>query len=710
MKIAKTILIESLGAALVFGLVVGGWQTSLAADSMRSEFSSISNWLHFILEALIGFSLLALAAMIPVIFIALIIGILKKNWTEIPIIIFLTTGLVGTYWTISTIALDQWPLEGHILFTPATPRVLIRVIPIIFFGYVISYMLAGGLIRIRALMSTRAFWSVLWGWWGLCAIVPTIGLLIIKALQDWSSLISYMLALVVAIIFVVALYFIVPKIYDFLRIKKPIGSWIAAILVVAAYLLIPSGVRYANHGAESTDEDPPVILVTIDTLRADSLTCYPEGIVPRLGTPSIDSIASDGILFETAYSTAPWTRPSVPSFLSGLPPSANGAFSDERGVLVPGATTLAEIFKDHGYTTGAVVVNSILGVGSGNEQGFDYFVEEMTMQEEGRLQLYQKLIDRIRLSWPDVLTPNTNPYMERDAIKLASDYVKAHKGEKFFLWVHLLAPHQVFYPPKEYRGRVEEELGVSVPRIDVLNQLDMKSGWPAVTKDRLDGLLGMYAGEVAFSDDNMGDFIDAIKEAGIYDNCLTVISSDHGEEFYEHDVFTHGRDIYPETLQVPLIMRLPGRLNPGEKIATPVSLLDLAPTILDLSGIEPSLNNEPAVFLGRSLTPLIDGDGFEELPIFFERPLNFDQNLKGVYYRGLYYIGGADAVLHPRMYDLTLDPQAYFDISRDRPEEFQMMADLLAEYDAVCETVAEQIGATRSEADIEKLRSLGYIS
>ena len=710
MKIAKTILIESLGAALVFGLVVGGWQTSLAADSMRSEFSSILSWLHFIPEALIGFSLSAFAALIPAILIALIIGIFKKNWTEIPIIIFLTTGLIGTYWTVSTIALDQWPLEGLIFSTSFSPRILIRIIPIIFFGYVISYMLAGGLIRIRALMSTRIFWSVLWGWWGLCVIVPTIGLLIIKALQDWSSLISYMLALLVVIIFVVVVYFIVPKIYDFLRIKKPIGSWIAAIIVVVAYLFIPSGGQKIVHSEASTDENPPVILVTIDTLRADALTCYRKGLVPRLGTPGIDSIASDGIIFETAYSTAPWTRPSVPSFLSGLPPSANGAFSDERGVLAPGATTLAEIFKDHGYTTGAVVVNSILGVGSGNEQGFDYFVEEMAMQEEGQLLLYQKLIDRIRLSWPDIFTPNTNPFMERDAIKLASEYVKAHKGEKFFLWVHLLAPHQIYFPPREYRDRVEDELGVSVPRIDILNQLDMKSGWPAATKNRLNGLLGMYAGEVAFSDDNVGDLVDAIKEAGIYDNCLTVISSDHGEEFYEHDVFTHGRDIYPETLHVPLIMRLPGRLNPGEKIATPVSLVDLAPTILDLAGIEPSLNNEPAVFLGRSLTPLIDGGVFEELPIFFERPLNFDQNLKGIYYRGLYYIGGADAVLHPRMYDLTTDPQAYFDISRDRPEEFQMMADMLAQYDDVCGSVAEQIGATRSEADIEKLRSLGYIN
>jgi len=710
MKHARILLVESMGIALVFGLVVAGWQTALAADTMRDEFSSVIGWLGFIFYALGGFVLLAWAIQLPFVIIGFVIGLFKKKWGAIPITIYLITCLVGTLWAVTVLFLDIWPLEGLITSGTLTSRDIVRVVPLIFFGYVISYLTACGFIRVQALMSPKAIWSALWGWWLITVTVPVISLKILNLMPGAGMSATLVTGIGIAAVMLLIAIFFMPQIYTLFSEKVPALSWVGVLAVAAIIWFTVSPLVDKSIGEEADGGNPPVILITIDTLRADALTCYAEGGVPRLGSAVIDAVADEGTLFETAFSTAPWTRPSVPSYLAGLPPSAHGAFADERGTLADGATTLAEIFKENGYATGGVVVNSILGPGSGNEQGFDFYVEEMERWEEGRALLFQQLIDRIRLSWPDVMTPNTNPYMETDAVELASEYIRTHSGEKFFLWLHLLAPHQVFYPPEEYRDRVEEELGVVVPRVDIMRQFDMKCGWPSATLDRVDGLLGMYAGEVAFSDDNVGVVIETLKELEIYDDCLVVISSDHGEEFYEHDKFTHGRDLYPEVLHVPLIMRYPGRIESGFEISTPVSLVDLAPTILDLAGIDASLNGEPAVHTGRSLVPLLNGDPFEEMPIFFERPLHFDQELKGVYYEGLYYIGGSDAVLHPRLYDLSDDPGAYFDISRDRPDDMDRMRQLLEEHDVLCGIIAEEIGANMSEADMERLRSLGYIN
>jgi arylsulfatase A-like enzyme len=452
-----------------------------------------------------------------------------------------------------------------------------------------------------------------------------------------------------------------------------------------------------------------VVFITIDTLRPDSLGCYPEGLCLRLGTPNIDGIADEGTVFDHAYSTSPWTLPSVASYLTGLHPSAHGAVDETSPQLTQGATTLAEILHDEGYVTCGIAVNAFLADGSGIEQGFDYYLEEQTFQREDRRLLFQQLYNRIRLSWPEPFSPNRIRYMDRDAVRRANDFIKSHGDSRFFLWLHLYAPHITYNPPREYRERVKNELGITVPLADMVHQEDMKEGWPAVTHERLDGLLGMYAGEVAFSDDLVGSVVQQLRDEGIFNQSLVVVSSDHGEEFFEQDRFVHGHSLYLEQMHVPLIMRWPGRIPEGGRIGRRVSLVDLPPTILDLVHVEHSLLGSPAEFTGDSLISVFGESPEEPRPIFFEDPLLFDRSIKGIIENDLFYIGGTDSVLYPRLYDLSDDPETHYNILRDRPGDVAHLSSLLEEHISQCESVALRIHAGGGIEATELFRSLGYI-
>lgn len=699
-----------MGLSVQAGVLLAGWQTGLAADSMQQHLASAATWIHFALYSLGGFILFAFAMVIPAAIVAAVCGAVAKSWESGSVRRFLLAGLIGTMLVAYIGSLDYWlerPLiaDGYISLRTAATMAVVAVIV-----YFIAYVVGIGALQLWESRTDRSRWGLVWGWWFFMVTVPPLTISIRHAFTGSLRIVGLGLIAVIAIVVFLLLLRVLPRVYDILQKGGARRQWIpAAILLIVFFVSWPLPAKTAK-GDPSTKDGPPVVLITIDTLRPDALGCYPAGECLRLGTPNMDRLASEGTVFERAYATAPWTRPSVPSYLSGLPPSAHGAFADESCKLASGATTLAEILREAGYATCGLVVNSILRKGSGNEQGFDVYIEEMTLQERGRLLLFQRLIDRVRLHWPEPMTPNSNPVMEREAIRRAKRYIMEHSGERFFLWIHLFAPHSTYYPPEEYRKRAEEQWGIKVPRIDILRQEDMIEGWPPGTRERLDGLLALYAGEVAFADDNVGEVLATLTELGILDDCLVILSSDHGEEFYEHDRLVHGRSLNPEVLHVPLIIRWPGRAPAGGRIKQPVSLVDIPPTVLDLVGAEASLNGAPAEFAAESLVPLLSGETMPTRPVFFERPLHFDQELKGVLYGNLYYIGGAEAILHPRLYDLADDPKAYYDILRERPDEAEMLSAMLDEYDAICAEIADRIGAGGTSADIEQLKALGYVN
>jgi len=709
MKSIKIILSESLQLSLMVGLPVAGWQTAVATSTMDHQLATLGTWVHFVLYTLGGFVLLNLAVMIPVAIVVWILVSSSKGNNAENTKRALLIGLIGTLAVILIGTLELFGSRSLIGPVDKSLQGLAYVILLVIFAYISAYIIASGVLFILNSKSLKWKWGVLWGWWFTASFIPAIGLSIKRIFQGNLSVIGLLIS---GIIVIVLIFAIVKNSHKWTSwiLDSPKRLWITFAIGVTLFIItwpIPAKIR---HGQPVSDKHPPVILITIDTLRADALTSYPEEEIWRLGTPNIDRLASNGVLFEKAFSAAPWTRPSVPSFLSGLPPSAHGAFADESAKMADGATTLAEILRDSGYATGGFAVNSILRKGSGNEQGFDIYLEEMTYQEVSRKLLFQRLIDRFRLPWPEIAVPNNNPYMERDAVQRATSFIRNHSDERFFLWLHLLAPHTVFYPPNQYRELAARQWDIQTSSIDVLRQEMMKNGWPTATRSRLDSLLALYAGEVRFSDDNVGIVLDTLEEVGLIDSSIVIISSDHGEEFYEHDKFTHGRSLYPEVVHVPFIIHCPDKLESGIRIGEPVSIVDIPPTVLDLAAIDASLNGRPAEFTGMSLMPMISGEEYIPRPVFFERPLHFDQELKGVLYNGFYYIGGSNAVLRPRLYNYSNDPNTYFDVILDYPDEAEFMASLLNEYDAICAEIAGRIGAGRSQADTEQLRALGYIN
>ncbi len=710
MKSVSTIIRESAVISLMAGLLMAGWQTGLAAYSMRSFAASPISWIHFALYTLGGFIILSLVMLMPAVIAAMLYGLRAKAWETGAIRRFLLTGLIGTLLIAYTLTFAYWLDKPIVTEGNLSLRNSLTVVVIMVLSYILSWVISLGLHQLWESRTDRTRWNLLWGWWIFMAVLPPIGLAIIKLFSRTSYLFVIAIIAIIGLALLLLLYRAGPKFHDWLiqgKSKRPLWAVVLIFVVYAVTWPFPEAIR---RGEPSSPDHPPVVLITIDTLRPDALTCYPEGTCLRLGSPNIDKLASEGVLFEQAYAAASWTRPSVPSFLSGLPPSAHGAFVDDTSKLADGATTLAEILQDNGYATGGFVVNLILRAGSGNEQGFDVYVEERTLQNWGRKLLFQTLIDRVRLHWPEPMTPNDNPLMERNAVRRANNFIREHSGERFFLWLHLLAPHENFYPPREYRERAESEWGIRVPSIDVNRQGDMQFGWPAGSPERLSGLLALYAGEVAFADDSVGELVGTLEETGLMDECVLMLTSDHGQEFYEHDRTRHGHSLYPEVVHVPLIFRWPSGIPEGVRIEEPVSLVDLAPTALDLAGVDAYLNGEPAEFTGSSLVPLLNGEPYIPMPIFFERLLYFDQDLQGVLFDNLLYIGGSNSIFHSRLYNLLDDPGAFSNIIADRPEDAERLALYLAEYDELCASIAQRIGATRSGFDQEQLRALGYVN
>ncbi|MBI4616854.1 MAG: sulfatase-like hydrolase/transferase [Planctomycetes bacterium] len=293
---------------------------------------------------------------------------------------------------------------------------------------------------------------------------------------------------------------------------------------------------------------PHVLLVTVDTLRADRLGCYGYGAA---ATPVLDGLAREGVLFERCYAQAPVTRPSHATILTGLAPYAHGVRDNLFLALAPGVPTLAEVLSGEGYRTGAVVSAEPLVSASGLSRGFDDYDDDLPAPAEG-----------VR-----------SHFRERRAVETTDRALAwlARAGEgPFFLWVHYFDPHADYDPPEPFR-----------------------SGHP-------------YDGEVAYVDRELGRLLARIEETGAAERAIVVFTADHGEGLGEHGEATHAYFVHDSTLRVPLVIRAPGRLPAGQRVEPPVGLVDLFSTILALAGVEERPDVE-----GRSLVPLARGEGGE---------------------------------------------------------------------------------------------------
>ena len=295
-----------------------------------------------------------------------------------------------------------------------------------------------------------------------------------------------------------------------------------------------------------------VVLVTIDTLRADRLGCYGN---PNVATPHLDRLAKEGALALDATVHAPLTRPSHISMFTGLYPPEHGVRDNVAPSLADDWTTLAEVLQGAGFRTGAFVSAIVLESQSGLHQGFETYSDQFDVGEENG----------------DVRFLNTIQKRGDETTAEAVDWLRSHHTEgRAFLWLHLYDPHDPYQPPEPYATRY--------------------SGRP-------------YDGEVAWSDELVGRLDTALEEAGIRDDTLLLVTSDHGEALGEHGETGHGYFVYETTLRVPLIFRGPG-IIPGLRLEVTARSVDLFPTILDLLGLAPP---QGLTLSGRSLAEAIRG-------------------------------------------------------------------------------------------------------
>ena len=273
-----------------------------------------------------------------------------------------------------------------------------------------------------------------------------------------------------------------------------------------------------------------VVLVSIDTLRADHLPLYGYA---RGSTPAIDALGREGIVFDAVYSHCPLTLPAHASMFTGLIPPHHGVHDNAGFTLKPGTRTLAARFRDSGRATGAAVSAFVLRRATGIAQGFDRYddevVQDASLEDMGNQQRDGAAAVASLLGW-----------------------IEAQGDRRFFAFLHLYEPHTPYTPPSPYRERFADR---------------------------------PYDGEIAYADELVGRLLAPLRARGVLDHTVVVVTADHGEGLGEHGEQEHGFFLYRETVRVPLVVRLPGAAHAGTRVSATAAQVDLPATLLDLAGV-----------------------------------------------------------------------------------------------------------------------------
>lgn len=329
-----------------------------------------------------------------------------------------------------------------------------------------------------------------------------------------------------------------------------------------------------------------VVLIVIDTLRADHMGCY--GCKADT-TPRIDKLAKEGFLFERCYSTSSWTLPACVSLLTGLYSDTHGV-KQWRSVVPKYLQVLPEILRSHGYHCAGVSSNPFLTARQGFGRGFDIF-DDTTV-----LAAAEWSFPLAGSKYRSIVLASTGATTTRRAIELLNE---APKGKPLFLFAHYMDPHADYVPPPPFDRKFDPHYGGQITGHVQSRRFDTK-----IAKRDLEHVTSLYRGEIAYTDRQVGQLLDHLAALGLDKNTCVIVTADHGEEFLEHGNWGHGHTLFEECVRVPLIVWLPGRVPSGKRSGELVSLVDVAPTVLAMLGIDP-----PKVWQGVDLNGIITGGG-----------------------------------------------------------------------------------------------------
>ena len=430
------------------------------------------------------------------------------------------------------------------------------------------------------------------------------------------------------------------------KAARPILAAAALVVIAAALYVIvlrPAKVRIVR-GAKMN-----VLLITLDTTRADRLGCYGYS---KAKTPNLDAIARNGILFENAYSPVPLTLPSHASIMTGLYPVAHGVHNNGTYELTPEKTTLAEILKADGYKTAAFLASFSVDSRFGLDQGFDLYDDNF---QEG--------------------TPFKALNSERKAeqvYQIFSPWFDKLKDEPFFCWLHFFDPHLPYSPPSPYSEQFADQ---------------------------------PYDGEVAYMDYIVGQVMKKIKDRNLLGRTLIIVAGDHGEAFGEKGESGHGVFLYDMTLRVPLLLYAENHLPALRTVAARVRLIDVMPTVLDLLD-----KSAPAGVEGTSLVPTILKKNKKDLDSYIETYYP-KENFGWASLTGL-ISGTRKYIRAPKeeLYDLKSDPgetQNLFAADPKKAEDLKSGLDRLIKESLIPGSSSGKLALTAEEQ--ARLRSLGYV-
>jgi arylsulfatase A-like enzyme/Flp pilus assembly protein TadD len=424
----------------------------------------------------------------------------------------------------------------------------------------------------------------------------------------------------------------------------------ASLVIVAAVFFWQRRGRWPGAGTPAPKGPLNVLLITLDTTRADHLGAYGYA---KGRTPVMDALAAEGIRFAHAQSPVPLTLPAHASIMTGAYPTFHGLRNNGSYFLPPQAETLAEILKSRGYRTAAFVSSFILDSRFGLDQGFETYNDQLDTGGDMKDLQSERPAGEVVAAFDSWLT-------------------SAGAGPPFFCWLHFYDPHLPYEPPEPFKS---------------------------------DPALEPYDGEIANVDLNLGRVFERLRSLGLYDSTLIVLAGDHGEGFGEHGEFGHGIFCYQETLAVPLLMRIPGRRPKLTVVDDTVDLVDILPTTLAAVGAQ-----APPFVQGISLLPLISGQRGPERELYFES-LYAQEDMGGAPLTGL-LAGGRKYIDLPRAecYDLKTDPAEKSNLLSSEPAAADGLKARLKEW--LAKSLQQNVDTARSMSAEERrrLESLGYAS
>jgi arylsulfatase A-like enzyme len=421
--------------------------------------------------------------------------------------------------------------------------------------------------------------------------------------------------------------------------------------------------------------EPNVILISIDTLRADHLGCYGY---PIATSPAVDRFAEDAVLFEMTIAHAPSTEPSHASIFTSLLPIHHGAYFSLKAPLHDDHVTMAEILKQHGFVTKSFNDGAQVQAKWGFDQGFDEYT---------------------------TLPGPPTEYTFRRTVEHTVAWLEDHRSERFFLFLHTYEPHHPYTPEARYYEAIghvnRSELPTAISK-QLLEELNRR--FPTLGEEDKRHVIAGYDAEIRSMDDAFDTLISELARLDLYDDTLIVFTSDHGEELGERDrMGWHSHALFDEQLRVPLIVRLPGGRHAGRRVAAQVRSIDILPTVLDVLEI-PLLE----VFEGSTLMPLVRQPSGASRPAVSQRDVREP--------RGPVSLRTGDWKYYERtqirrrlLFDVVRDPGERRDLAQQEP---QRMRDLMEQLEGLLGDRPD--GRYRGEIEIDDqlrrvLEELGYL-